>query len=162
MFQLFYSILFELFEEYKSAAPAYEMAVKGHLLRFLAELFRSEVAEDSMRHSQNQSGSIAPALQYISDHYTEEIRLDSLAGVCCMNRSYFCRRFKETTGRTPIAYVNEYRLTKARSLLTSDGGSVAEIAARCGFPDSNYFSRLFTKFYGISPINFRQSNSLKS
>lgn len=155
------SILIELFEEYKTAAPAYEMAVKGHLLRFLTELFRTEVAEDSARHSQNQIGSIAPSLRYISQHYTEEISLDNLAGTCCMNRSYFCRRFKEITGRTPIAYVNEYRLTKARSLLTADEDSVAEIAIKCGFSDSNYFSRLFTKCYGISPIKFRQTNSVK-
>lgn len=153
------SILIELFEEYKAAAPAYEMAVKGHLLRFLAELFRSEVAEDSAKHSKSGTDSISPALRYISEHYTEDIDLDTLSGTCCMNRSYFCRRFKEITGRTPITYVNEYRLTKARSLLSSQDKSVSEIATECGFPDSNYFSRLFTKCYGISPIKFRQTSS---
>ena len=152
-------ILINLFEEYKTAAPAYEMSVKGHLLCFLAELFRSEIAEESARHSQNPTASISPALRYISAHYTEDIDLDSLSGSCCMNRSYFCRRFKDITGKSPIAYVNEYRLTKARSLLTSHEKSVSEIAVECGFPDSNYFSRLFTKCYGISPIKFRQTNS---
>lgn len=151
--------LIELFEEYKSAAPAYEMAVKGHLLCFLSELFRSEVDDVSARHTQTNSGSISPALSFVSEHYTEEVSLDSLSAACCMNRSYFCRRFKEITGRTPIAYVNEYRLTKARALLASEGGSVSEIATECGFSDSNYFSRLFTKCYGISPIKFRQENS---
>jgi len=153
------SVLIELFEEYQNAAPAYEMAVKGHLLRFLAELFRSEIAEDSSSRQQGATASVYPALRYVSEHYTEEISLDKLSGACCMSRSYFCRCFKEITGRTPTSYVNEYRLTRARALLTAEDKSVAEIAAECGFSDSNYFSRLFTKFYGISPLKFRQTNS---
>lgn len=155
-------ILIELFEEYKNAAPAYEMAVKGHLLRFLTELFRSEIAEDGGKRQGDAESSISPALRYITDHYTEEIGLDKLSGACCMNRSYFCRRFKEITGRTAITYLNEYRLAKARALLTSSGRSVSEIAGDCGFTGSNYFSRLFTKYYGVSPIRFRQENSTKN
>lgn len=153
------SIFMELFEEYKNASPAFEMAVKGHLLLFLSELFRSEIAEDNTNHTKSSTASISPALRYISEHYTEDISLDILSGACCMNRSYFCRHFKDITGRTPITYVNEYRLTKARSMLASEGRSVSEIAAECGFSDSNYFSRLFTKVYGTSPIKFRQTNS---
>jgi len=151
-------ILVELFDEYKTANTAYEMAVKGHLFRFLAELFRSEVDLKNSKHPQKPSASISPALKYISEHFAEDIDIDKLSGICCMNRSYFCRRFKKTTGRTPITYVNEYRLTKARSLLASQDCSVSEIADKCGFSDSNYFSRLFTKCYGISPTKFRQSN----
>lgn len=151
-------IFVELLEEYKAANTAYEMAVKGHLLCFLSELFRSEVDPGSLKHATRPSSSVAPALKYISDHFAEDIDINKLSGICCMNRSYFCRRFKQVTGRTPITYVNEYRLTKARSLLASQDGSVSEIADECGFSDSNYFSRLFTKCYGISPTKFRQSN----
>ena len=154
-------ILVELFDEYKTANTAYEMAVKGHLFRFLAELFRSEVDLKNSKHPQKPSASISPALKYISEHFAEDIDIDKLSGICCMNRSYFCRRFKKTTGRTPITYVNEYRLTKARSLLASQDCSVSEIADKCGFSDSNYFSRLFTKCYGISPTKFRQSNLIQ-
>ena len=151
-------ILAELFDEYKTSDTAYEMAVKGHLFRFLAELFRSEVDLKNSKHPQKPSASISPALKYISEHFAEDIDIDKLSGICCMNRSYFCRRFKQVTGRTPITYVNEYRLTKARALLASQDSSVSEIADECGFSDSNYFSRLFTKCYGISPTKFRQSN----
>ena len=152
--------LIDLFEEYKNAAPAYEMAVKGHLLRFLAELFRSEIAEDVTSRPQGSTASISPALGYVSEHYTEEIGLDELSAACCMSRSYFCRCFKEITGRTPIGYVNEYRLTRARALLAAEDKSISEIALECGFSDSNYFSRLFAKCYGVSPIKFKQ-DSLK-
>ena len=154
-------ILIELFEEYSAAAPAYEMAVKGHLLRFLAELFRSEIAEDSTKRSKNGSDSISPALQYISNHYTSDISLDELAGECCMNRSYFCRKFREITGRTAISYVNEYRLTKARGMLMTSDLSVSSIALECGFSDSNYFTRIFSKYYGSSPSKLRQAEIKK-
>ena len=152
-------ILIELFEEYRAANTAYEMAVKGHLLCFLSELFRNEIDRESSKHAPTPNASVSPALRYISEHFSEDIDLDKLSGICCMNRSYFCRRFKKITGRTPVTYVNEYRLAKARALLTSQDRSVSEIAAECGFLDSNYFSRLFTKCYGISPTKFKRSNS---
>ena len=76
-----------------------------------------------------------------------------------MNRSYFCRRFREITGRTAISYVNEYRLTKARALLLTGERSISEVAAECGFPDGNYFSRLFTKHFGETPYALKKKGS---
>ena len=155
------NILIELFEEYRTASPAYEIAVKGHLLCLLSELFRSEVAEEAGRRTVGHAECISPALQYVSDHYTSEISLDDLAGACCMNRSYFCRRFREITGRTAISYVNEYRLTKARGLLMTGDLSVSDVALECGFSDSNYFTRIFSKYYGMSPSKLRQTENKK-
>ena len=149
-------IFIDLFEEYREGAPAYEMAVKGHLLRFLTELYRSEISDDDS--FATRRGGISPALSYISEHYTEDIPLDALAGVCNMNPSYFCRRFREITGRTAITYLNEYRLTKAHAQLLASDDSVSQIATQCGFSDGNYFSRIFSKYYGMSPKAMRNSS----
>ena len=150
-------ILIDLYEEYRAAAPAYEIAVKGHLLCLLSELFRSEISEKATRRADSRADCISPALRYISERYTSEIGLDELASACCMNRSYFCRKFREITGRTAISYVNEYRLTKARGLLMTGDLSVSAVALECGFSDSNYFTRIFTKYYGLSPSKLRQT-----
>ena len=150
--------LLRLLDEYAVGEPAYEMAVKGNLLCLLAELFRNELADDLTKNSGGRSG-VSPALRYIAEHYAEDIALDDLASLCCMNRSYFCRRFRDVTGKTAIGYLNEYRLTKARALLMSTDRSVTDIARDAGFSDSSYFARLFVRCYGVSPREMRSDGT---
>ena len=76
-----------------------------------------------------------------------------------MNKSYFCRRFKLITGKTPISYVNDYRLAKAFSLLTTTDMTTSQIAIITGFTDSNYFTRVFTRHYSISPSKIRSKEN---
>ena len=151
-------VLLSLLDEYAVGEPAYEMAVKGNLLCLLAELFRNELADDLTKNSGGRSG-VSPALRYIAEHYAEDIALDDLASLCCMNRSYFCRRFRDVTGKTAIGYLNEYRLTKARALLMSTDRSVTDIARDAGFSDSSYFARLFMRCYGVSPREMRSDGT---
>lgn len=151
-------ILEEMIEEFRGEQPGYELAVRGNLLRFLALLYRGEVQGEGQIYRPDGQAAITPALRYIADHYEEPITLDALAAACCMNRSYFCRRFHALTGRTAIAYVNEYRLTKAKALLLTTTRSIAQIAADTGFDDSSYFTRKFKALYGVSPSALRESD----
>ena len=150
-------ILDELVRETGRSELGYELAVKGHLLRLIAHLYRHEATDSAPRSGAKQA--IAPALRYIADHYDQEVSLSALAAACCMNESYFCRRFRACTGRTAVRYVNEYRLTKAKALLLTTSYSVAEIAAATGFDDSGYFARKFKEFYHISPTAMRNGEA---
>ncbi len=152
------AILNALMREHSAAAVGYELAVKGHLLRLIAHLYRYEVAGDAAPKNGGQEG-IAPALRHIADHYAEKIPLSALAAACCMNESYFCRKFRAGTGRTPVAYINEYRLTKAKALILTTAYSVSQIAAATGFDDSGYFTRKFKELYHISPTAMRDGNA---
>ncbi len=150
------AIIEEMIEEIRAAAPGYELSVKGNLLRLLSLLFRSEIAAEEEQKKNGDLNAIAPALRYIADHFVQDISLAELASVCCMNRSYFCRQFHEITGRTAIAYVNEYRLAKAKALLLTTSRCISEIAAATGFADSSYFTRKFKELYGSSPSAMRK------
>lgn len=152
-------ILSCMITEIVEARRAYEIAVKGDILRLLAELFRNELRavyseEEKLRNLRGYE-QLAPALRYISEFYAEPINLRQLSGLCCMNPSYFCRRFKETVGRNAVEYINEYRMAKAEALLNTTGLSVAEIAGLVGFSDSCYFSRRFKSAKGVSPSEIR-------
>lgn len=148
-----------LLDEYRAAEPGYELAVKGIFLSFLALLFRQEVSEEPGRKKSGYD-TIAPALRYMADHYAEEITLAELAAACCMNRSYFCRQFHELTGRTAIAYLNEYRLAKAKAMLLTTSCSISEAAAATGFSDNGYFTRKFRELYGVPPRTMRRAISV--
>ena len=151
-------ILDALIREHAAAEPGYELAVRGHLLRLIAHLYRYEREWESAPRQEPQK-AISPALRYIADHYAEHISLAALAAACCMNESYFCRRFRAGTGRTAVSYINEYRLTKARALLLTTSLSIADIAAATGFDDSSYFTRKFKEQYYISPSALRESGA---
>lgn len=81
-------------------------------------------------------------------------RLASRAGLSIRGLLY---RFEAATGMSPIEYLNEIRLNKAKSLLEESGSTITDIAFQCGFNDSNYFSRRFKRRFGVSPREWRNA-----
>jgi len=87
----------------------------------------------------------------------QSLRLPELARKAAMSERTFLRKFREATGFSPMDYLLRSRIRRAAELLTYDKSrlSVSEIASRCGFEDSNYFSRQFRKLMGVSPRGYR-------
>ena len=94
---------------------------------------------------------IKDVLRLIRNHYNEEITLDDLASSAHMNKRYFCRYFKEMMGKTPIQYLNYYRVECACELLSTSGRTVSEVAMACGFNNISYFIRVFGAHKGVTP-----------
>ena len=73
-----------------------------------------------------------------------------------MNAKYFCRYFSSFTNRTPISYLNSYRIDQAALLLDDERISVTEAGLACGFDDTSYFIKCFRKYRGITPGQYRR------
>lgn len=71
-----------------------------------------------------------------------------------MSPKYFCRIFRTVIHRTPIDYLNYYRIEKACYLLETEDLSITEVAYHCGFNDSSYFIRCFKKYKQITPTKY--------
>ncbi|MBQ8756232.1 MAG: helix-turn-helix domain-containing protein [Lentisphaeria bacterium] len=97
-------------------------------------------------------------LDYINNHYNEEIELAKLAKLSALSESQLIRTFKKNYGITPIGYQLELRLTESQRLLRETTMSVSEISYRLGFSDSNYFSHFFRRKLGSSPAQYRREN----
>lgn len=95
---------------------------------------------------------------YFICNYMRPIRLDDAAREFGKSRSGFCDYVKRITGKTLVACLMETRMEKACELLTATTASVAEIAARVGIDDAAYFSRIFSRHMGMSPIAWRRRN----
>lgn len=95
-------------------------------------------------------------LSYIETSYQHNITLAGLAQRAAMSETTLYRMFHKAFSMSPINYVISIRLAKARKMLDHSGKSISEIAWKCGFSDSNYFSRIFKKIRGISPRQYRQ------
>ena len=96
---------------------------------------------------------IEKAKSYIRDNYKKDISLDEVSREVDISPYYF---FKQETGGNFIEYLTEIRLRNARELLKDSGLSIKEICAESGYSDPNYFSRIFKKYEGVTPSEFRE------
>ncbi|MFC5653242.1 AraC family transcriptional regulator [Paenibacillus solisilvae] len=95
-------------------------------------------------------------LKYIHKHFTQKITLEDLSVEFNINKEYLCRVFSKVFGISPIQYVINLRIEKAKELLTDSELSVTEISEVVGFNSIHYLSRYFSNKEGITPIDFRQ------
>ncbi len=115
----------------------------------------------SERNLQKSALQIQKAARFICDNYHKGITLNEAAAKANMSATYFSMKFKEETGFGFKEYLNHMRLKEALHLLTETKESITDIALQCGFNDSNYFSDVFRKVYGISPREYRKKATVK-
>ena len=98
---------------------------------------------------------LKPALEYIEQHYGQHISLETLARLTGFSPKYFCRYFRTIAHRSPIDYLNYYRIECAAHFLATTDMNVAEVAVHCGFADSSAFIKQFRKYMGPSPKQYK-------
>lgn len=98
-------------------------------------------------------------LEYIDENYNKTLTLDIIAREFLISSGHLCRLFKEKIGINFIAYVNLIRIEKVKHLLLTTNLKIYEVANLCGYTDFNYFSKIFKKNTGITPLYFRNNNS---
>ena len=98
---------------------------------------------------------IAKAISIIAQSYAEDITLDYVAQQVHLNSAYFSTLFKKETGHSFKEYLNMTRIEESKRLLTTSNYSIVDIAIAVGFEDQSYFSKVFKKYTGITPKQFR-------
>lgn len=97
----------------------------------------------------------AEIISFITSHYTEKITLNDISQATFYSAAYCENEFKKTTGKSIINYLIDIRVNAAKKLLAESSMSCARIATAVGFEDANYFSRIFKKRTGYSPLKYR-------
>lgn len=92
----------------------------------------------------------------IEKEYTNRLTLADLAAQAQINEKYLCRFFKEYTGQTPIDYINRLRIDRACYEISIGGLNVTEAAFESGFNELSYFSKVFKRYKGVSPGEYRK------
>lgn len=103
------------------------------------------------------SKQIQDLLNYIEDHFREEISLKEAAELFYINPSYLGYIFKKEYGHSFTETVNRKRIEYARELLMNSNIKIYEVAEKAGFTDSRYFVRVFKKYEGVNPSEVRKS-----
>lgn len=100
-------------------------------------------------------------IEYLHGHYAEQITLQSLAEHFFISKTSLIYIFKKHTSCSPIDFLLNVRLTKAKEMLVSTKKSVEEIAEACGFSSANYFGLIFKKKEGLSPMQYKKNQQAK-
>lgn len=100
--------------------------------------------------------ALLPALNYLEQHLPAPISIPLLAELCCLHPDYFTRRFRICTGYSPVSYIQQQRVKLAAKLLVTSLQSIDSIAESTGFGNRAYFTRIFTRFTGQPPAQYRK------
>ena len=92
---------------------------------------------------------------YIEAHYMEDISMQSAAAAMCYSETYFSKLFKQCFQMNFSAYLNEFRIEKAKAMMVDPRINVKDIGIACGYSDSNYFARVFKRVTGQTPSEYR-------
>lgn len=108
-------------------------------------------------HMAGNRSAVVTACDYIERHLKEPITLEEVANECFLSKSHFCKIFKEETGKTFKAYLNEKRIECAKILLKNSSLKNYEVALEVGLEDASYFNELFKRMAGMTPAEFREN-----
>lgn len=137
---------------------ANDKKVQSKLLQkaYLLELFSYYIEKASTQdYNSYRDNRISIVLEYIEENLSKEITVTELSELLHFHPNYFINYFRTMTNQTPIDYINNARIDKAKRLLLDDNITIKEVADQVGFNNSYYFSRIFKKKTGMSPRDYR-------
>lgn len=141
---------------FRNANNAWKLKKNGYVMKCKSELYdiiylmKQEYFNEYI--PKNKSDIILPAVGYIHENYTfGVISVSHLAEMCNITPEYFRRIFNSIYGISPLKYINNLKLSRARELVESGMCSVGDAALMSGYSDMSHFSREFKKAYGVSP-----------
>lgn len=149
--------VYALFEAMSSKKPGYQLTVLGSLYQIIGIIFSGKYYDPApvkQPRSHKKIVQLKQALEFMESSYNKQISLQEMADSVNMSSKYFCRFFQEMTHRSPVDYLNYYRIERASyDLLTTDQ-SITEVAYNSGFNDLSYFIKTFKKYKGTTPKQY--------
>lgn len=156
------NLILKIIDECKECKPYYKKSVENFISQIIIYLTRQkglmEEDEEKSLISYERHSSIASKVKsYMDMNYAKKVSLLELADAFCVSQSHLCREFSKNFGLSPIKYLNNLRIEKAKELLAISDFSISEIGYKVGFGDIHYFSRYFNKQENVSPVKYRNS-----
>lgn len=146
--------------EYTELSGLYGLIEKcsnaDELHTLLEESARSVVSKVNNYNNKSIKLILRKAVEYLQTHYHEPITLNEVAEHTFVSTYYISRMFKKEMGKNFVDYLNELRIEKAKELLKDVRYKTYEVAEKVGIPDAHYFSRLFKKYVGMTPTEYRE------
>ncbi len=118
-----------------------------------------EPGSKNLQRLDHKQARLQTMMQYVHDHYREQITLEMIAASASISKSGALQIFQSGIRISPVAYLIQYRLAQAAELLCATQKSVSLIAEETGFTSSGYFCRTFKQHYLMSPNEYRKTKT---
>jgi two-component system response regulator YesN len=133
-----------------ASGPGFVLAVRARFAKLASSVGRVP----------QWSPLVSRAIAFVRENYDKQMSLESTSYALGISPNRLSRLFSEETGKGFSDYLIEFRIERAKELLLVPGASIKHVSISCGYPDPNYFSRLFKKVTGLTPTTF-SSGSLE-
>lgn len=152
--------VWSMFEAIASKKEGYQLVVLGALYQMIGSIFSNQYynpAPAQPPRNHKRIIQLKTALEFMESSYNTQLSLEEMSESVNMSPKYFCRFFQEMTHRTPIDYLNYYRIERACYQLMTSDQSITEVAYNSGFNDLSYFIKTFKKYKGTTPKKYLKS-----
>ena len=138
--------------------PVSQLRLKAALLNILGILAEHALLTSNELVRNPRVELLKTVISYIRQNYQQPLSLGELAALAGMNEQYFCRFFKKALGKTPVSYINSFRIQHAATLLCTTELPVTEVCLESGFNNLGHFMKEFKKATRFTPLQFRRQN----
>ena len=154
-----------LFDSLGSKYDGYEFITQGSLYNVIGIILQNKlytINSTVSNKTEEKMLQFKKVISMIEENYSSTITLNDLSKVAGMTPKYFCKFFQSMSNKTPIEYLNLYRIESACEQLLSTDLPVTDIAINCGFNDVSYFIKTFKKYKGVTPKQYIKSRILNN
>jgi len=155
----------QLLQEYADLGSRADDPAKVYLLTVLNLLTKQKRYEKKQQFrfidATSYSQLSQQIIRYLEKNYAKDVTLDSLAEELDYNKSYLCVAFKKDTQTTILDCLNMIRIRRAAELIVYSDYSLSQVASMCGFASDSHFTRVFTKYVGLTPGQCRRAHPAK-
>ncbi|WP_187287414.1 AraC family transcriptional regulator [Gottschalkia acidurici] len=151
--------LFEIYDLYEKKEFAYELSIKNSLCSLwltLASKLVPNLNSKSTPHNKLDGERIKTMLEYIHNNFSNKVTLEDIATSVHISKSECCRCFKKYLRMSPFEYLMQYRVIEASNILKTTSKSLSEVMSLVGFNDASYFTKIFKRFTGYTPTEYRK------
>jgi AraC-like DNA-binding protein/mannose-6-phosphate isomerase-like protein (cupin superfamily) len=142
--------------EVETKGNAYDSYLKAHIYLLMAFMQRQGLLVQRNISEIKGLAELLPVACYIEEHYVSKLTLDELGKIAGFDKYRLCRSFKQLTGGTVVEYCNFVRLRQAEYMLRNTSYNVSETAFACGFTSIQYFNKVFKRYLGCSPSEYKR------
>lgn len=148
----------KIFSLYEAKQPLFQLKIQNLVEQFWIELFEIAPSKEASWDKEvlRDEERVKEALQYIYEHYQENVKLEDIAQAAFVSKSELCRGFKRTAKISPMEFLMQFRIKQATILLKQQDLKIADIAERTGFCSPSHFGSNFSKMMGCTPREYRK------